>query len=126
MIEKWDLTPSEDSWKPAGTDPRASSTGFSSGREQQPYRMAMWRAVPGRYERPKGMPWSETFVVYTGTGSIECAEGRIDLKPGTIVNLRVGEPYVLTITQALEKMAVITDPPRKEAGGISPQEIRKS
>jgi len=111
VSEKWNLTPSEDSWKPAGTDARAFSAGFSSGREQQPYRLARWRGLPGRYERPKGMPWSETFVVYAGAGSIQCSEGLIELKPGTIINLRVGEPYVLEITQTLEKMAVITDKP---------------
>jgi hypothetical protein len=55
------------------------------------------------------MPWSETFVVYTGAGTLQCSEGLIELKPGTIINLRVGEPYVLEITQTLEKMAVITE-----------------
>lgn len=111
MTEKWNLTPSADAWKTAGQDARAFSSKVSSGREQQPYRLSTWRGAPGRYERPKGMPWSETFVVYTGEGSIQCSEGLIELKPGTIVNLRVGEPYVMEITKTLEKMAVVTDKP---------------
>ena len=55
------------------------------------------------------MPWSETFVVYTGTGSIQFADETVELAPGTIVNLRKGVPYVMQIVTTLEKMAVITD-----------------
>jgi len=109
MTQSWNLTPAEDSWKPAGQAANAFSSPVADGREHLPRRIATWRGLPGRYDRPQGMPWSETFVVYDGTGVLRHDDETIDLKPGTIVNLRQGQAYVMEIFTTLEKMAVIWD-----------------
>jgi len=115
MPESFNLSPPEDSWKAATAGGDAPGQVFSSrvttGREQQPHRIGAWRGMPGRYERPNGMPWSETFVVYKGTGTITFQDETFALAPGSIVNLRKGVPYVLEIASVLEKMAVITEHP---------------
>lgn len=84
------------------------SSAVPTDRGDQPYRLAKWRGAPGVYDRPAGMPWSETFVVYRGQGTVRFSHGSIDLYPGAVVTLNQGEPYVLTIGETLEKFAVIT------------------
>lgn len=113
MTEIADLSPSPEQWNaiaaPAGQPVRTFSSRIASDYEQQPHRISTWRGLPGRYERPTGMPWTETFVVYTGSGSISFKGTTITLAPGVIVRLPKGAPYVMEITATMEKMAVITD-----------------
>lgn len=97
-----------DVWNPIPHGDGTWSSPVACSRTDQPYRLAKWKAVPGVYERPSGMPWSETFAVYKGRGSVRFGNETIELKPGVVVNLAQGEPYVLTIDEALEKFAVIT------------------
>jgi uncharacterized cupin superfamily protein len=113
MTEIADLSPSPEQWNaiaaPAGQPVRSFSSRIASDFEQQPHRISTWRGLPGRYERVTGMPWTETFVVYGGSGTIRFGGTTIDLGPGVIVRLPKGAPYVMEITATLEKMAVITD-----------------
>jgi uncharacterized cupin superfamily protein len=113
MPEIADLSPSPDAWAaipaPAGQPVRTFSYRIATGHEQQPHRVATWRGLPGRYDRVTGMPWSETFVVYAGRGSISFEGKTIELVPGVVVQLPRGAPYVMEITATLEKMAVITE-----------------
>jgi uncharacterized cupin superfamily protein len=113
MREVADLSPSPDAWAaipaPAGQPVRTFSCRIATGYEQQPHRVATWRGLPGHYERATGMPWSETFVVYRGSGSISFDGKTIELVPGVVVILPKGAPYVMEITETLEKMAVITE-----------------
>ena len=113
MPEIADLSPSPEQWTaipaPAGQPVRSFSARIATGHEQQPHRIATWRGLPGRYERPSGMPWSETFVVYSGSGVIRFGGESITLKPGAVVILPRGVAYVMDITTTLEKMAVIIE-----------------
>jgi mannose-6-phosphate isomerase-like protein (cupin superfamily) len=113
MSEIADLSPSPDQWgaipAPAGQPVRSFSARIPTRHEQVPHRIATWRGLPGHYERPTGMPWSETFVVYSGSGVIQVDGRTITLAPGAIVTLPKGAPYVMEITTTLEKMAVITE-----------------
>ncbi|MCC7060093.1 MAG: hypothetical protein IT508_07645 [Burkholderiaceae bacterium] len=99
-------------WQPVPGGARGTwSSTVPTDRADQPYRLAKWKGDPGIYDRPTGMPWSETFVVYRGRGTVRFSRGSIDLHPGVVVNLDRGEPYVLTIGETLEKFAVITTRP---------------
>lgn len=84
------------------------SSAVPTDRGDRPHRLAKWKGAPGVYERPTGMPWTETFVVYRGRGSARFAHRTVALYPGAVVTLKQGEPYVLTIDDTLEKFAVIT------------------
>ncbi|MCC6608129.1 MAG: hypothetical protein IT515_00450 [Burkholderiales bacterium] len=95
-------------WRPIAQGPGTSSAPITAERGAQPYRLAKWRAEPGTYERPQGMPWSEVFVVYAGSGRLRYAEGVVDLVPGVVIDVRKGVPYVLEIDRALEKLGIIT------------------
>lgn len=95
-------------WNPIAAGPGTASAPVATDRGQKPYRLAKWKGAPGTYERPNGMPWSETFVVYAGRGLLRAGDERVDLAPGVVVELRKGEPYVLEITETLEKFAVVT------------------
>jgi uncharacterized cupin superfamily protein len=113
MREIANLSPSPDAWTaipaPAGQPLRTFSCRIATGHEQEPHRVSTWRGLPGRYDRATGMPWSETFVVYRGSGSISFEGTTIELVPGVVVSLPQGAPYVMEITDTLEKMAVITE-----------------
>jgi uncharacterized cupin superfamily protein len=113
VTEIADLTPPSEQWAaipaPAGQPVRSFSCRIATGHESEPHRVATWRGLPGRYERPTGMPWSETFVVYRGMGSITFGGRTIAMSPGVVVSLPRGAPYVMDITATLEKMAVITE-----------------
>lgn len=99
-------------WQPIpGGSEGTWSSAVPTERGNQPYRLAKWKGAPGVYDRPSGMPWTETFVVYRGRGSARFASGSIELRPGAVVTLHQGEPYVLTIDETLEKFAVITTRP---------------
>ncbi len=95
-------------WRPIAQGPGTSSSAVTAERGAQAHRLARWRAEPGRYERPNGMPWSEVFVVYAGSGRLRYADGVVALLPGVVIDLKKGVPYVLEIDHALEKFAVIT------------------
>lgn len=96
-------------WQPVpGSSEATWSSPVSTDRGNRAYRLAKWKGAPGVYERPAGMPWSETFVVYRGRGRINFADRSLDLYPGAVVNLNQGERYVLLIDETLEKFAVIT------------------
>lgn len=107
------LTPAETDWKAIpgadGQPVRAFSHRLVSGREERPHRVAVWRGEPGTYRRDNGMPWSEVFAVYKGTGSISFDSETIELRPGAIVDLPVGKPYVMEVVTTIEKIAVITE-----------------
>jgi uncharacterized cupin superfamily protein len=113
VTEIADLTPPAGQWAalpaPSGQPVRTFSCRIPTGQEAQPHRVATWRGLPGRYERATGMPWTETFVVYQGTGTISFGGRTIAMSPGVIVQLPRGAPYVMEITATLEKMAVITE-----------------
>jgi len=107
------LTPADIDWRPipgtADQPPHTFSHRLASGREDRPYRTAVWRGEPGIYRRDAGMPWSEVFVIYKGTGRITFAAETVELSPGAIVDLPVGEPYLMEVFSTVEKMAVITE-----------------
>ncbi|HWK67268.1 MAG TPA: cupin domain-containing protein [Rhizobiaceae bacterium] len=110
MDKNFNLTPDETGWKAiVSPNPPAFSQKLTNGREDQPYRLAVWRGEPGRYKREAGMPWSETYVVYKGMSRITFAHQQFDLSPGTIVELRKGEPFEMEIFSTIEKVAVITE-----------------
>lgn len=99
----------DDAWQPIpGGSKGTMSLAVATDRGHTPFRLAKWKGAQGVYERPTGMPWSETFVVYRGRGKVRFSHGTIDLHPGVVVNLNQGEPYVLTIDEPLEKFAVIS------------------
>lgn len=101
-------------WQPVpGGAEGTWSSALATDRGNQPYRLAKWKGAPGVYERPTGMPWSETFVVYRGRGTVRFTHRSIDLCPGVVVNLNQREPYVLVIDETLEKFAVITTEPSR-------------
>lgn len=108
MTAKFELSGAEVAWQPIPQGPGTASSPVPSARGQQPHRLAKWKGEPGTYERPKGMPWSETFVVYAGRGKLRAPGEEVDLVPGVVIELRKGEPYTLEITEALEKFAVVT------------------
>lgn len=104
------LTPPDEAWQPISVvdEPvRAFAHRLQNGRENGPHRIALWRGLPGTYRRAAGMPWSETFVVYKGRGTITIGTETVDLAPGVVIDLAAGAPYVMTIEATLEKMAVI-------------------
>ena len=77
-------------------------------RGASPYRLAKWKGEPGSYDRPAGMPWDETFVVYKGRGRLRFADVVVELEPGVVAELKKGVPYVFEIDEMLEKFAIVT------------------
>lgn len=108
MTHRFGISGTDPAWNPIPQSPGTASTPVPTDRGQQPYRLAKWKAEPGIYERPQGMGWNETFVVYAGRGRLRTPEETVELLPGVAVDLRKGAPYVLEIDEPLEKFAVIT------------------
>lgn len=106
----FDLTGSDEAWRnivPGSSTSQAQS--ISTDRGTQPYRLAKWRGEPGVYDRPNGMPWSEIFVIYKGSGKITIDDKLVSLHPGSVIELVKGKAYVMEITETIEKMAVINE-----------------
>ncbi|RYY60876.1 MAG: hypothetical protein EOO24_59470 [Comamonadaceae bacterium] len=109
MTHKFEVSGLDAAWQPVPQGKAGSeSAAVPTERGELPHRLAKWKGAPGLYERPNGMPWSETFVVYAGRGQLRCATEVVDLVPGVVVELRKGAPYVMDIHETLEKFAVIT------------------
>ncbi|MGE4240553.1 cupin domain-containing protein [Ramlibacter sp.] len=109
MTSKFEMSGATVTWNPI---PQGTAGTFSAPvpteRGKQPYRLAKWKGEPGKYDRPAGMPWSETFVVYKGRGRVRDGDEVVEFSPGVVIELRKGVPYVLEIDETLEKFAVIT------------------
>jgi uncharacterized cupin superfamily protein len=103
----FDLSGSDQQWKTMAA--ATFSQPVPTTRGATPHRIAKWKGEPGTYDRPNGMPWSEVFVVYSGSGRIRFADGEVVLCAGTVIDLQKGVPYVLEIEQTLEKFAVISE-----------------
>ena len=108
MTHRFALSGTDPAWTPIAQAPGTASTPVPTDRAQQPFRLAKWKAEPGIYDRPNGMNWSETFVVYSGRGRLRTTGETVELAPGVAIDLRKGAPYVLEIDTPLEKFAVIT------------------
>jgi uncharacterized cupin superfamily protein len=109
MTHKFEVSGIHVDWRPIPGSATTASSPVPTEHGQSPYRLAKWKGEPGVYERPNGMPWSETFVVYAGRGQLRSPGEVVQLVPGVVVALRKGEPYVLEIEATLEKFAVITE-----------------
>jgi uncharacterized cupin superfamily protein len=108
MTHPFEVSAATVTWQPIAPTPGTASAPVPTDRGQQPYRLAKWKGEPGVYARDSGMPWSETFVVYAGRGRLRGGQETVELVPGVVVELRKGVPYVLEITETLEKFAVVT------------------
>lgn len=108
MTHRFEASGEAVAWDPIPNAPGTSRAGVPTDRGREPYRLAKWKAEPGTYERPTGMSWSETFVVYKGRGRLRTGHETVDLAPGVVIDVRKGEPYVLEIFETLEKVAVVT------------------
>ena len=98
---QWQPTPDGNPgtfWKPVSLDTI-----------QAPYRAALWRGVAGKYDRPRGMPWSEVFTVSAGKGRVRFESEVVEMAPGVTIELRKGVPYIFEIDEQLEKFAIIRD-----------------
>ncbi len=107
-IHKFQASGTTVPWEPIPQGPGTASATVPTDRGREPYRLAKWKAEPGTYARPNGMPWSETFVVYAGRGRLRSENETVDLVPGVVIDVRKGVPYVLEIEETLEKVAVVT------------------
>jgi uncharacterized cupin superfamily protein len=108
MTHKFEASAASVPWEPIAQAPGTSRATVPTDRGREPYRLAKWKAEPGTYERPTGMTWSETFVVYKGRGRLRTQGETVDLSPGVVIDVRKGVPYVLEIFETLEKVAVVT------------------
>lgn len=108
MTHKFEASPATVAWEPIPTDPGTSKCPVATDRGNQPFRLSKWRGEPGTYERPGGMPWSETYVVFQGRGQLRSADEVVDLAPGVVIDIRQGVPYTMVIHETIEKFAVIT------------------
>ena len=108
MNHRFEASGTAVAWEPIPNAPATVRATVPTDRGREPYRLAKWKAEPGTYERPTGMTWSETFVVYKGRGRLRSEGETVELAPGVVIDVRKGVPYVLEIFETLEKVAVIT------------------
>ena len=108
MTHRFEASASTIAWEPITQAPGTSRATVPTDRGREPYRLAKWKAEPGSYPRPTGMPWSETYVVYKGRGRLTSERESVDLSPGTVIDIVQGVPYTLEIFETLEKVAVVT------------------
>jgi uncharacterized cupin superfamily protein len=108
MRDKFEASGNAVIWEPIPQAAGTSRATVPTDRGREPYRVAKWKAEPGTYERPTGMSWSETFVVYKGRGRLRAQGETVELAPGVVIDVRKGVPYVLEIFETLEKVAIVT------------------
>jgi uncharacterized cupin superfamily protein len=108
MTHKFEASGNAVAWESIPQAPGTARATVPTDRGREPYRLAKWKAEPGTYERPEGMRWSETFVVYKGRGRLRTQGEAVELAPGVVIDVRKGVPYVLEIFETLEKVAVVT------------------
>jgi quercetin dioxygenase-like cupin family protein len=108
MNPKFEASGAATPWEPIPTEAGTSKFPIATDRGTKPYRLSKWRGEPGTYERPKGMPWSETYVVFKGRGRLRTESEDFELAPGVVVDIRKGVPYTMVIEEAIEKFAIVT------------------